>query len=167
MSTEHEEVQKLLRLKRYERPPEGYYDQFLTQFQSRQRAELLKRSAHSLFFERLATYFSGFSTPRLVGAAAGACAAVVLTVIMISNFPGEDEGTKTAQNPEIVPGKSLMTNLPKPELEPHNIPAELSYPNPLSGSFASDFEGRNIGIFVSDDLYRGHLRGPVYDLFDF
>ena len=38
-------VSKLLRLKRYEQPPPGYFDDFLREFQRRQRAEALRRPA--------------------------------------------------------------------------------------------------------------------------
>src|SRR6185295_11644656 len=38
-----EDIGKLLRLKRYEQPPPGYFDDFLHEFHRRQRAELLKQ----------------------------------------------------------------------------------------------------------------------------
>ncbi|MFV1995674.1 MAG: hypothetical protein ACC661_09575, partial [Verrucomicrobiales bacterium] len=53
---ESDEVHKLIRLKRYEKPHDGYFEQFLTEFHGRQRSELLKRSAHGIFCERVATY---------------------------------------------------------------------------------------------------------------
>lgn len=39
---EFEKVSRLLALKRHERPPKGYFDNFLSEFHSRQRAELLR-----------------------------------------------------------------------------------------------------------------------------
>lgn len=57
MNQEPDRIQKLVRLKRHETPPEGYFDGFLRDFHQRQRAELLKRSSLRLFFERLRTYF--------------------------------------------------------------------------------------------------------------
>jgi len=44
----------LLRLKRLEQPPPGYYEAFLKEFQQRQRAELLRRPLWSILLERLA-----------------------------------------------------------------------------------------------------------------
>lgn len=59
-------------LKRYERPPEGFTEDFLAEFHHRQRRELLQKSSVSLMWERLMTYFEGWSAPNwgLAGAAA-------------------------------------------------------------------------------------------------
>src|SRR5690606_31478091 len=47
-----DQTPKLLRLKRYESPPEGYFTSFLEEFHRRQREDVLKRSSRSLFLER-------------------------------------------------------------------------------------------------------------------
>ncbi|MGD9748442.1 MAG: hypothetical protein AB7V57_19015, partial [Verrucomicrobiales bacterium] len=49
------EVQKLLRMKGLVPPPEGYVENFLSEFHERQRSELLRRSARGLFVERIGT----------------------------------------------------------------------------------------------------------------
>lgn len=88
MSDDFSDLQKLLRLKRYEQPPEGYFEDFLPEFHQRQRSELLKRSAHGLFLERLGTYFSGFGTrQRWVLAGGGAYAAFMALWLAL---PGEN-----------------------------------------------------------------------------
>lgn len=85
MSDDFTEIQKLLRLKRYEQPPEGYFEEFLPEFHQRQRSELLQRSAHGLFLERLGTYFSGFGArQRWVLAAGGAYAAFMALWLALS-----------------------------------------------------------------------------------
>ena len=81
MNDEFEDVQKLIRLKRYEQPPEGYMDGFLKEFHQRQRVELMRRSSRSLFFERLGTYFSGLGGGRLLFAG-GVAAAIALAVLV-------------------------------------------------------------------------------------
>lgn len=80
MSEEQSEIQKLLRLKRYEQPRDGYFEEFLTEFQSRQRSELLQRSARSLLMERVGTYFSGIGRQRWFYGAGLAYATVMLGV---------------------------------------------------------------------------------------
>ncbi len=92
MSDDYQELQRLLRLKQYERPPEGYFDEFLLEFQSRQRQELLRRSAHSIFFERVGTYFSGFAQVGKAGwiyGGVGAYAAVMIGMSLWSSGPVE------------------------------------------------------------------------------
>lgn len=72
------DVQKLLRLKRYERPPDGYYEDFLLEFQHRQRAEMLRRSSFSLWTEKVANWFWGFGTSKWVFGGAAVYAALMI-----------------------------------------------------------------------------------------
>ena len=58
------DLQRLLRLKRYESPGEDFVENFLADFQRRQRAELMKRSALSLGWERLQTAMAQWLSPR-------------------------------------------------------------------------------------------------------
>ena len=81
--SEFEDIQKLIKLKRHEKPPEGYFENFVEEFHDRQRSELLKSSARSLVVERVSTYFSGFEKSRLMYAAGGAAAAAIAVFSMI------------------------------------------------------------------------------------
>jgi hypothetical protein len=69
-------VSALLRLKRYEQPPPGYFDQLLKDIHRRQRAELLRRPLWKIALDRMQTYFSEHSMGGL--SYAGAMAAVVV-----------------------------------------------------------------------------------------
>jgi hypothetical protein len=53
--SEFEDIQRLIRLKRYETPGEDFVEDFVTQFHQRQRSEMLRQSARGLLWERLAT----------------------------------------------------------------------------------------------------------------
>ena len=55
---EFEKIQKLIRLKQYESPGEEFVDDFIARFRERQRAEMLKQSALSLFWEQVRMHFS-------------------------------------------------------------------------------------------------------------
>ena len=46
------EIAKLLRLKKYEQPPPGYFDNFLHEFHRRQRDELLRQPLWQICLER-------------------------------------------------------------------------------------------------------------------
>lgn len=74
---EFENIQRLLRLKRYETPGDDFVEDFVTQFRERQRSELLRQSARGLLWERVNTFFSDLVSPKWSTAAATACVAVV------------------------------------------------------------------------------------------
>ena len=47
-----DQIGKLLRLKKYEQPPPGYFDNFLHEFHRRQRDELLKEPVWRIALQR-------------------------------------------------------------------------------------------------------------------
>lgn len=80
---EETDIQKLLRLKRFEQPSEDYFDAFLEEFQRRQRAEILRRSLWEIVCDRTSAFFSQFSIPQY---AYGAASAAVLVVAGVVSF---------------------------------------------------------------------------------
>ncbi len=92
MSEREDEVVKLIRLKRFESPREGYFEDFVAEFQCRQRSELLCGSARGLFCERVATYLSSFGLGRQQPWWIGAGAAAVITVSLVYIMDAADEG---------------------------------------------------------------------------
>ena len=83
----HEPMHRVIRLKRYERPPEGYFDVFLRDFHRRQRAELLKPSLRTILLERLSSMLSELHVPTM--AFAGAAAVAVIASIAIISQPAQ------------------------------------------------------------------------------
>lgn len=71
-----EQLSALLRLKRDEQPPAGYFDQLLRDIHRRQRAELLQRPLWKIALERVQTFFGEHSMGR--ASYAGAMAAVLV-----------------------------------------------------------------------------------------
>ncbi|MGI9241571.1 MAG: hypothetical protein ACR2RV_12280 [Verrucomicrobiales bacterium] len=72
------DIQKLIRLKRFETPPTEAVDDFLVEFQRRQRSQALTGSSTKLFIERVSTYMSSFGRQKWVYAAAGAYVCLML-----------------------------------------------------------------------------------------
>jgi hypothetical protein len=81
-------VSKLLRLKRYEQPPPAYFEDFLHEFQRRQRAEALRRPAWALFWDRITSIAPTFRVPQFAYAAILVLAAGVSTLI-VTQQPAE------------------------------------------------------------------------------
>lgn len=88
MNQYEEQVQKIVGLKRYETPREGYFEDFLLEFQQRQRSELLHRSSSALFFERVTTWFREIGSIKWVAGAGAAYAAVMLAILIWPAGPG-------------------------------------------------------------------------------
>jgi hypothetical protein len=74
--TEFQDIQRLIRLKRFETPGEDFVEDFVSQFRERQRSELLRQSARGLLWERMNTYLEHLLAPKW--ATAGVTAAFCL-----------------------------------------------------------------------------------------
>jgi hypothetical protein len=70
-----QQLQALLRLKRHEQPPPGYFDDLLHSIHRRQREEMLRRPAWRLFADRVGAFFAPL---RKDWAYAGTMAGVLL-----------------------------------------------------------------------------------------
>lgn len=80
-----EQLSALLRLKRHEQPPPGYYDQLLRDIHRRQRAELLRRPLWKIALERMQTFFGEHSISHT--SYAGALTSVLIVgIAAISAF---------------------------------------------------------------------------------
>ena len=99
-----EQLQALLRLKRHEQPPPGYFDDLLTKVQRRQREEMLRRPAWRIMAERVGAFFASL---RRDWAYAGSMAAVLLAGVIAIRValpvkPAVD-GEMVAQNAVVLP----------------------------------------------------------------
>lgn len=71
--SEFEDIQRLIRLKKFEAPKEDFVDDFLAKFHERQRSEMLRQSSLSLLWERVTTYFDDLVAPKMVLVPVVAC----------------------------------------------------------------------------------------------
>lgn len=111
-----EQLQRLLRLKRHEQPPEGFAEEFLAEFQRRQRTDIVRRSALSIVWERLGVWAEGLRRPAVIWSAAGVYAAIMLTLWLLPRHaPRNDmtvvvgtEGVTTTANVGFTPGTQVQ-----------------------------------------------------------
>ena len=87
MEQEKSEVSRFIELKKYEQPDEGFFDDFLQDFQARQRQEMINVSARSLLKERVLTFLEERELWQWGAGAVAACASVTLGVMVL----GEEE----------------------------------------------------------------------------
>ena len=160
--SDFEDIQKLIRLKRHEAPPAEYFDEFLSEFQRRQRSELLRRSARSILMERVSTYFSDFGKRNWVYAAGAAYALIMVGFYFNSRGAGEPAGSGSAGNLAVTDEKISLWDSPMtislnseprvtrfPEPEPAEYrPAELPPPIVLPANYlpAASKDGHPDGV---------------------
>jgi hypothetical protein len=81
-------ITKLLRLKRYEQPPEEYFQNFLAEFQTRQRSEVIHRPLLQIAWDRFCSMFVMPPVPKLV--MASSLAAAVFAAVFVMNWSDDD-----------------------------------------------------------------------------
>lgn len=99
MSVDDQTLSKLLRLKRFEQPPTGYYEAFLHEFQERQRAELLKRPVWRILLDRLSVIrdeYLTFSNLSYGGASFAVLAVAAALSFNMLQHPGTGVRTSAA-----------------------------------------------------------------------
>lgn len=81
----------LLRMKRHEQPPPGYFEDFLHEFHRRQRAELLREPLWRIGLRRAHDFMLQLNVPSLTSYPAAAAAVLIVAAVL---------SLKVAQTPE-------------------------------------------------------------------
>jgi len=87
-------ITKLLRLKRYEQPPEEYFQNFLAEFQARQRSEVIHRPLLQIAWDRFSSMFVMPPVPRMV--MTSSFAAAMLAAVFVFNWADDDSPSALA-----------------------------------------------------------------------
>lgn len=135
------EIQRLIRLKRYESPPEDFVENFIDDLRDRQRAELLKRSSLELLFERVSTFFEPVSTPQW--AMAGVAVAAVALMLMASLFTAPEAQVVVQTIPSVEPG---ILETPRIQTPKDPVPAALARSDKVVGPVADEFNLNDVLI---------------------
>ena len=91
-----DQIGKLLRLKKYEQPPPGYFDNFLHEFHRRQRDELLKEPVWRIAFQRAQDFLFRLNVPGLASYPAMATALLICAAVISLKVYQTPEGVNVA-----------------------------------------------------------------------
>src|SRR5256885_16832094 len=76
------EITKLLRLKRYEQPPPGYFENFIHEFHRRQRDELLRQPLWRICIDRTRDFVASFNLSTLTSYPPAVTAVLVCAALL-------------------------------------------------------------------------------------
>jgi hypothetical protein len=102
------EIARLLRLKRYEQPPPGYFENFLHEFHRRQRDELLRQPLWRICLERAHNFMLQLDVRSLASYPAAVTAVLLCAAVISVKIYQQPETARVAfQSP---PAISLPAN---------------------------------------------------------
>jgi hypothetical protein len=90
------EIARLLRLKRYEQPPPGYFENFLHEFHRRQRDELLRQPLWRICLERAQNFMSQLDMRSLASYPTAVAAVLVCAAIFSLKVYQQPETARVA-----------------------------------------------------------------------
>src|SRR4029077_2061924 len=141
-----DKIARLLRLKRYEQPPPGYFESFLHEFHRRQQAELLREPLWSVCVDRVRDFVFRYNLRPLAGYSA---AIVCVAAISITIYYQPDTTQLRAQSSPI-PGTLASTENELHVAPPVLIPAFDIEPTLLPGT-------RDVRVLPADSLRSGEF----------
>jgi hypothetical protein len=108
-----DEIPRVLRLKRYEQPPPGYFENFISEFHRRQRDELLREPLWSTCVDRARDFVFRHNIRPLACYSAAIVAVIVCAAVISIALYQQPDATQLA-----VQGSPLPTFEMQPTLSP-------------------------------------------------
>ncbi len=119
MQDDHDDISKLLRLKRFEQPSSEYFESFLEEFKDRQRAQLLREPAWRIAWDRFCAFFGEQMPARLgygLASTAVLVAAGITSMHILDSRPIVEVASAPEPRPAQVASLNLNTQVPLPDL---------------------------------------------------
>jgi hypothetical protein len=131
---DNNEIGRLLRLKKYEQPPPGYFEDFLHEFHRRQRDELLRQPLWKIAIGRAQDFMMSLNVARIASYPVAVTAVLLCAAVMSLNIYQTPPAPNVARLSPAVPaqhvaedGWSLATPVstritgsqPRPHLSTH------------------------------------------------
>ncbi len=122
------QLQALLRLKRHEQPPPGYFDNLLDRVHRRQREELLRRPAWQIALERIRAFFAPL---RMDWRHAGSMAALLVAGVFAIRIAIPDRAAGPSHVAQAIAHSSIPISESEPliTLQPGKAPSLVSNAN--------------------------------------
>jgi hypothetical protein len=100
------EIGRLLRLKKFEQPPPGYFENFLHEFHRRQRDDLLRQPLWKIAMERAQDFMLRLNVARLASYPVAATAVLVCAAVLSLKIYQTPQAPSVAQIQSTVPVQS-------------------------------------------------------------
>ena len=159
MPVDDQTLAKLLRLKRHEQPPPGYFEDFLREFQYRQRMELLRRPAWRIALDRIEAFFSASLTVARFSYATATlavlCVAGALTFNMVQH-PGRSVEASVATLTSGTPASSQfqqpvrVASVPQVASSNATLVPQIRIPDALLNAPAQPMAAREYPQYILD-----------------
>src|SRR5260370_14982887 len=108
MMIDEQQLRKLLRIKRLEQPPAGYFDRTLIEFHRRRREELLRRLATLIWWEGFVSGIGNFGVPSYAYGAAFGAFVVVATIVGFDLWTPYKEATGLSATRAVLSGSEAQ-----------------------------------------------------------
>ena len=113
-----EQLENLLALKRYERPEEGYWQDFLCEFHQRQREQATVKSGLVNFFDRVSDWFADLGPSKWAYGAGLAYATATVVFFLTPRGVEVETGPAAPVNYQVVPATPPVEQLDQLDLSP-------------------------------------------------